>query len=205
PMSSAPLDAARADLRNLLAGAMPLSAAIDSSSGISTLADAGVNGMADFAPSVASLGESTMQHSAAGASSLAAVLRALTALIASGPVAALGTHGAQAQADDESILPLAGHPILHIPRLNLAGSLAQGLSTFINECASLPANAEEALPDPDHVRAWTVTAGVLAADAIVIGYAVHRRPDRRKRGAFVKATYPAADLPAGAWGGMQLG
>ncbi|MDB5355278.1 MAG: pcp 3 [Phycisphaerales bacterium] len=204
PMSSAPLDAARADLRKLFAGAMPLSAAIGSSSAIATLGDPGGQGTSDFAPAVASLGEFSLQHSPVSESAMAAALRALTALLAADPVAAPGAHGAQVQADDDSILPLAGHPILHIPRLNLAASLTQGLGAFINEFASLAPSSDEAAPDPDHMRAWGITVGVLAADAIVIGYAAHRRPNRRKNCVFVKGRFPASGAPAGAWG-MQLG
>jgi hypothetical protein len=205
PMNSAPLDAARADLHHLVATAASFAPAVDSTSVAASLAAPGIHAVSEFAPTVASLGESPVQYSQQAASGLAAVLRALSSLVAAGPFSGSGPHVAPGQPDVESILPLAGHPFLHIPRLNLADSLAQSLGAFINECASPAADPDEALPDPGHVRAWTVTAGVLAADAIVIGYAAHRRPGRKKRGAFVKTTYPAADLPAGAWGGMQLG
>ena len=80
--------------------------------------------------------------------------------------------------------------------INLAATFSDTLAGFINECASLPAETVATAAAPSHERAWAVTFAVLAADVVMVRYALYRR-NRTKRSAITQSlkaeTSPGAD------------
>jgi hypothetical protein len=75
-----------------------------------------------------------------------------------------------------SIAPRASFYIAHI---NVAATFGDSIAAFINDCAERPRMliAVEDAPH-DHLRAWAVTIGVVALDALILGYLASRRHRR---------------------------
>lgn len=70
----------------------------------------------------------------------------------------------------------AARPSFYIAHINVAATFGDSIAAFINECAEhrRPLLAIEESPR-GHFRAWVVTLGVVAIDALVLGYLATRR------------------------------
>jgi hypothetical protein len=96
----------------------------------------------------------------------------------------------RAAVNDLRALPPLPTSLFHVSHINVTAFLSDSVSQFIEECASLETRTL-AVADPNaqngHLRAWSITAAVLAIDAVILSYALPRRSRR--------SALPAAPAP----------
>lgn len=103
-------------------------------------------------------------------------------------------------AGDLSIPEPVVRSVFRVSHVNMTAFLSDAVSQFMEECAAVETGslaAANASEQPTHLRAWCVTATVLAVDALIVGYALQRR-SRRLMPRTSRAPFPDHDsLPAG--------
>ena len=97
-----------------------------------------------------------------------------------GDIPLLGT-GNVVSVGIESMRDAEPHRSWYIAHINVAATFGDALAAFINDSAVLPhAGIAGDPPSPNHLRAWLVTAVVLAADATALYYLASYRGRRSK-------------------------
>ncbi|HWE02285.1 MAG TPA: S53 family peptidase [Tepidisphaeraceae bacterium] len=150
--------------------------------------------MTSFAASVSALTESIGASRILGSSGPAAVVEAAGAVTSNAPgadalsQAIAAVYHAFPRLGENDVVPVAevfpadsagARATFYIAHINVAATFGDSIAAFINECAQRrhPFVADEESPR-GHIRAWAVTVGVIAVDALVLGYLASRRSKR---------------------------